>query len=92
MSQITANELTERLNKNGWKWHLLSNITPGVVRIQLGDDGTEETLWRKCIEAPTLEQAVDAAEVFVGSVNAYEYGRKEFGGQNDRDTLAFFGY
>lgn len=92
MTQISAEELAERLNKNGWSWCLISNATPGVIRIQLSDDGEEETLWRKCIEAPTLEQAVIEAEKFVESINAYEYGRQQFGGQNDRDTLAFFGY
>lgn len=92
MAQITADELTKRLNKNGWAWDLISNATPGVIRIRLGDDGEEETLWRKCIEAPTLEQAVMDAEAFVESINAYEYGRQQFGGQNDRDALAFFGY
>lgn len=92
MAQITEQELNTRLNKNGWAWHLISNATPGIVRIQLGDDGEEESGWRKCIEAPTLEQAVNDAETFVKSINAYEYGAQQFGGKNDRDTLAFFGY
>lgn len=92
MTQITQEELSRRLNKNGWAWFLISNATPGVVRIQLGDDGEEETLWRKCIEAPTLEQAVNDAEKFVESVNAYEYGIQQFGGQHDRNMLDFFGY
>jgi len=75
MAQITQDELNRRLNKNGWMWHLVSNLTPGVIRIQLADDGEEETNWRKCIEAPTFEQAVKDAEQFVESINAYEYGR-----------------
>jgi hypothetical protein len=93
MAQITQEELSRRLNKNGWAWHLISNMIPGIVRIQLGDDGEEETMWRKCIEAPTLDEAVTAAEKFVESINAYEYGlTRQFGGQDDKDTLDFFGY
>ena len=68
-------ELSERLNKNGWTWCLVSMLTPKVVRIQLSDNGEEETGWRKCIEAPTLEQAVEEAEKLVESVNAYQYGK-----------------
>jgi hypothetical protein len=83
MAQITQEELSRRLNVNGRMWFLISNATPGIIRIQLGDDGEEETLWRKCIEAPTLEQAVKDAEKFVRSINAYEYGMQQFGGQND---------
>lgn len=75
MAQITQEELDKRLNKNGWMWHLISNLTPGVIRIQLADDGEEESNWRKCVEAPTLEQAVAEAEELVNSINAYEYGR-----------------
>lgn len=77
MAQITELELNRRLNKNGWMWFLISNLTPGVIRIQLGDDGEEETNWRKCIEAPTLEQVVKDAEAFVESINAYEYGKTQ---------------
>lgn len=77
MAQITQEELSRRLNKNGWAWHLISNLTPGVIRIQMGDDGEEETGWRKCIEAPTLEQAVAKAEKLVNSINAYEYGKTQ---------------
>ncbi len=74
MSKISSEELSLRLNKNGWSWCLISNLTPNMIRIQLSDDGEEETGWRKCIEAPTIEQAVEAAERFVLSINAYEYG------------------
>lgn len=77
MAEITEEEVNRRLNKNGWAWHLISNLTPGVIRIQLGDDGEEETNWRKCIEAPTLEKAVKDAESFVESINAYEYGKTQ---------------
>lgn len=73
MAQITPQELSRRLNKNGWAWHSISNITPGVIRIQLGDDGEEETGWRKCIEAPTIEEAIDGAERFVESISADDY-------------------
>lgn len=74
---ITQKELNKRLNKNGWMWFLISNLTPGIIRIQLGDDGEEESGWRKCIEAPTLEQAVMEAEAFIESINAYEYGKTQ---------------
>jgi hypothetical protein len=77
MAQITIDELNKRLNKNGWAWCLISDATPGIIRIQLSDDGEIETLWRKCIEAPTLEQAVIEAEAFVESINAYEYGMQQ---------------
>lgn len=73
MSQITQEELSRRLNKNGWSWCLISNLTPGIIRIQLSDDGEEETGWRKCIEAPTIEEAVNKAEDFVTNTNAYKY-------------------
>jgi hypothetical protein len=76
---ITQEELSSRLNKNGWAWHLVSNITPGVIRIQMADDGEEETGWRKCVEAATLEDAVMEAEKLVNSINAYDYGRKNHG-------------
>ena len=76
MAQITQEELSRRLNKNGWAWHMVSNLTPGIIRIQMADDGEEETNWRKCVEAPTLEEAVTEAEKIVNSINAYEYGRQ----------------
>jgi hypothetical protein len=76
MAQITQEELSRRLNKNGWSWHLVSNLTSGIIRIQMGDDGEEESMWRKCFEAPTLEEAVTKAETFIESINAYEYGRQ----------------
>jgi len=72
---ITQEELNLRLNKNGWKWQLVSNATPGIIRIQLSDDEIIETCWRKCIEAPTLQEALDKAEKFVDSINAYKYGQ-----------------
>lgn len=92
MAQISAEELSRRLNKNGWAWHLISNATPGVIRIQLGDDGEDETGWRKCVEAPTLDEAVSKAEKFVESINAYEYGKQQLGGDHDKYMLDFFGY
>ena len=58
-------------------WCLISNASPGIIRIQLSDDGEDETGWRKCIEAPTLEQAVKDAEAFIESINAYEYGNTQ---------------
>lgn len=73
MSKITQEELDRRLNKNGWSWHLISNATPGIIRIQLGSDSQEEDGWRKCIEAPSLEQAVNDAEKFIASISATEY-------------------
>lgn len=76
MAQISQEELSRRLNKNGWAWHLVSYLTPGIVRIQMGDDGEEESMWRKCVEASTLEEAVTEAERLVNSINAYEHGRQ----------------
>jgi hypothetical protein len=73
MAQISQEELDERLNKNGWAWHLISNTTPGIIRIQLGSDGEEEDGWRKCIEAPTPEQALNEAERFINSISTSEY-------------------
>ena len=77
MDDIQA-ELTRRLNHNGWCWHLI-NTGVGIpgVRIQMGDDGEDETGWRKCVEAPTLEEAIQEAEKLVRSINAYEYGRTQ---------------
>lgn len=80
MSSISQEELSQRLNKNGWSWCLISNATPGIIRIQLSDDGEDETGWRKCVEAPTLEEAISEAEKLVNSINAYEYGRQMMAG------------
>lgn len=74
IENITQEELHKRLNKNGWNWCLVSNLGDDI-RIQLSDDGEEETGWRKCIEAPTLKGAIDKAEELVNSINAYEYGK-----------------
>lgn len=74
MTEITQEDLSRRLNKNGWSWFLVSNLTPGVIRIQMGDDGKEESGWRKCVEAPTLEEAIKEAEKLIESINAYDYG------------------
>lgn len=71
--QISQEELDKRLNKNGCMWHLISNATPGVIRIQLGSDSEEEDGWRKCIEAPTLEEALNEAEKFVNGIPAWDY-------------------
>ena len=71
---ITQETLNNRLNKNGWTWCLISDYEKGI-RIQLSDDGEEETGWRECVEAPTLKEAIDEAEKLVNSANAYEYGK-----------------
>jgi hypothetical protein len=81
MPSISQDELSLRLNKNGWVWCLISNATPGIVRIQLSDDGEEETLWRKCVESTSLEEAVNEAEKLVNSINAYDYGRQMMAGE-----------
>lgn len=78
MIEITQAELSKRINKNGWQWCLISNATPGVIRIQLSDDGEEEMGWRKCVEAPTLDEAVLAAEQFVTSITPDEYWRQNY--------------
>ena len=80
---ISQKEINERLNKNGWSWHLISSLRNGI-RIQLGDDGEEETGWRKCVEAPTLKEAIDKAEELVNNINAYEYGKDKGFNSNER--------
>jgi len=75
MSDIQS-YLDRRLNKNGWQWHLVSTIG-GIVRIQLGDDGVDESGWRKCVEGETLEEAIAQGEQLVESVNAYQYRGEE---------------
>jgi len=90
--EMTQTELDKRLHKNGWDWFLVSTMSPDIVRLQMGQDGNEETMWRKCFEAPNLEKAVEDAEKFIQTISASEYGRQQFGGQADQDTLAFFGY
>lgn len=55
---MSQEELDKRLNKNGWAWFLFSNLTPGIIRLQMGAAVETLTEWRKCFEAPTLEEAV----------------------------------
>jgi hypothetical protein len=74
---LTQKEMDARLHKNGWDWFLISTVTPGVVRLQMGSDGEIETLWRKCFEAPTIEQAVSEAEQFISTISAEEYGKTQ---------------
>ena len=76
MLKISHDELSMRLNKNGWAWHMISTLTPGVVRIQMADDGEEETGWRECVEAPTLQEAVDKAEKLVDEISADDFFKK----------------
>ena len=83
MAKITQEELSRRLNKNGWSWCLISNVTLGVIRIQLSDDGEKETGWRKCIEAPTIDEAVLKAERFVSGITANEYWQQTYGAVSD---------
>ena len=71
--KVTQADLSQRLNKNGWDWHLVSTVTPGIVRIQMGDDHEEETGWRKCVEAPTLQLALEKAEKLVNAISADDY-------------------
>ena len=78
MAKITQTELSRRLNKNGWSWFLISNLTPGVIRIQLGASGNEETGWRKCVEAPSLEEAVVKAEQFIETNSVFDYVQSLF--------------
>ena len=70
-------EMDARLKKNGWDWFLVSTMTPGVVRLQMGQGGEEETMWRKCFEGPTLEQAVIDAEAFIAVTSASDYGKTQ---------------
>ncbi len=73
MARITQQELSQRLHKNGWDWCLISTATPGIVRIQLSDDHKEDTGWRKCVEAPTLVEAIEKAEKLVNEISADDY-------------------
>ena len=68
--EITQKELDKRLKRNGWNWFLFSTIAPGVVRLQMGQGGEEETMWWKCFEAETLEKAIEDAEKFISTVSA----------------------
>ena len=73
-------ESTEKLNKNGWQWMLVSTATPGAIRIQLGEAGDEETCWRRCVEAKTLSEAIKKAEQLVESINGHLHGDRMGGG------------
>jgi hypothetical protein len=71
--------LDAHLNKNGWQWCLVSTLTPGVVRIQMGaaDQGDEfDEPWRKCFEGATPEEAIAMAEEFITRVSAQEYSER----------------
>lgn len=57
----------------GWSCGLVSQLIPGMWRVQLHDAGEYELGWRKCIEAPTLEEAVQAAIEFTHKTTVEEY-------------------
>jgi len=58
---------------NGWECGLVSTLTPGIVRIQLMSPGEFEPGWRKCIEAPTFDEALEKAAEFTASITWQEY-------------------
>ena len=74
-------EITAKLY-NGWVCGLVSTLTLGIVRIQLMSPGEFEPGWRKCIETPTLEKSITAAEIFTQNITWQEYGRKVLNGKN----------
>lgn len=79
-SNITAQEFFKWLDGalgKGWTCGLMSN-TPGLFRLQLHDDGDVELGWRKCIEAPTLEEAVKSAIEFTHKTTVEEYQKQYF--------------
>lgn len=80
-------ELDKRLKKNGWDWFLFSNLTPGIIRLQMGAEVETLTEWRKCFEAPTLEEAVTKAEEFISQISADEYYRQLNQDSINRATL-----
>jgi len=84
---MTQEELDRRLKKNSWNWFLFSNLTPGIVRLQMGAEVETLTEWRKCFEAPTLEEAVKKAEAFISQTSADEYYRQINQDSINRATL-----
>ena len=65
----------------GDRWHclLISNATPGIVRLQLCGalaDPLDDYPWRKCIPGRTLDEAIEAADEFTHRVTVDEYDRE----------------
>ena len=71
--EINFEEIESKLG-NGWACGLVSTATPGIVRIQLMSPGEFEPGWRKCIEAPTFEEALEMASFFTHNITWQEYG------------------
>ena len=61
---------------NGWVCALILTLTPGIVRIQLMSPGEFEPGWRKCIEAESLDKALNDAIEFTHKVTWQEYGKE----------------
>lgn len=72
---------------NGWQIALISTLTPGIVRIQLMSPGEHEPGWRKCVEAPTFDEALEKAIEFTQGITWQEYGRKVLEGYTSENVL-----
>jgi len=86
MAEISTEELDARLNRNNWNWCLISQPEPGKFRLQMSDNGEEETGWRKCFIGNSVEEVAQEAEKLVQTTNAYEYGKgRGFAAMVDHD-------
>lgn len=72
------NSFTDIENKlgNGWACALISTLTPGIIRIQLMSPGEHEPGWRKCVEAPTFEEALEKARKFTHSITWQDFEKQ----------------
>ena len=61
----------DTLNRNGWSWVLISNLTPGIIRIRLAVDN--DMMAGKSIEGDSFENALLKARSFVDSTDPAEF-------------------
>ncbi len=57
----------------------------------MSENGEEDAGWRKCVEAPTLEEVVSEAEKLVNNISPDDYWRQTYGEPEDRDSCVFCG-
>lgn len=69
---ITRDDLDRKCNHNGWRWVLVSNITPDVIRVRLWADGWADSCQVSVAES-TFSDALDSAEKFTKTVTPHEY-------------------
>ncbi len=75
MNFVATEEPFRTINKKlgkGWMCGLQSEVTPGIVRLQLMSVG-KERYWRKCVEAPTLDEAIREAIRFTKTVTVQQW-------------------